>query len=82
MNKKVLIISGVGLAVGFIEAVVYYNIGKNKGQKEFSVQFPRGKELYMTLGTIAITAVITAAISEGLEKVLASGSSSKLAIAG
>ena len=42
MNKKVLIITGAGLAIGFAEALIYYNLGKNDPTKEFKLQIPKG----------------------------------------
>ena len=45
MNKKVLIITGAGLAIGFAEALIYYNLGKNDPTKEFKLQIPKGAEL-------------------------------------
>lgn len=70
MNKKLLIITGAGLAIGFAEALLYYNLGKNEAQKTFRFQFPKGKELLKTTGLIIVTSLATAALSNGIEKAL------------
>jgi len=70
MNKRTLIITGVGLAIGFAEALIYYNIGKKKKQGETLVQLPKGKELAQTLSAVLITAVLTGILSNQIEKML------------
>ncbi|WP_339625438.1 hypothetical protein [uncultured Winogradskyella sp.] len=71
MNKKVLIITGAGLAIGFAEALIYYNLGKNDPAKEFKLQIPRGAELLKTTGIIIVTSLATAALSNVLENAIA-----------
>lgn len=70
MNKKALIITGVGLAVGVAEALIYYNLGKNSKDEKFKFQVPKGKELIKTTGIILLTSVITAGISNAIENSL------------
>ncbi len=71
MNKKVLIITGAGLAIGFVEALIYYNLGKNDPAKDFKFQIPRGAELLKTTGIIIATSLATAALSNVLESAIA-----------
>ncbi|MBQ21698.1 MAG: hypothetical protein CMD31_13165 [Flavobacteriales bacterium] len=70
MNKRVIIITGAGLVIGFAEALIYYNMGKQQKGKAFSYAIPSGKELGQTLAAVAITSILTAALSNGLEKLL------------
>lgn len=70
MNKKVLIITGAGLAIGFAEALIYYNLGKNDPDKDFKFQIPRGVELLKTTGIIIVTSLATAALSNVLENAI------------
>ncbi|MFL0147993.1 MULTISPECIES: hypothetical protein [Flavobacteriaceae] len=70
MNKKVLIITGAGLAIGFAEALIYYNLGKNENQKKFKLQIPKGAELLKTTGIIIATSLATAALSNIIENAL------------
>ncbi|WP_430409225.1 hypothetical protein [Kordia sp.] len=67
MNKKVLIITGAGLLIGFAEAIIYYNLGKNENKEEFKIQFPQGIELLKTSGIIIATSLATAALSNIIE---------------
>lgn len=67
MNKKVLIITGAGLLIGFAEAIIYYNLGKNDNEKEFKFYFPKGMELLKTSGIIIATSLATAALSNIIE---------------
>jgi hypothetical protein len=67
MNKKVLIITGAGLLIGFAEAIIYYNLGKNDNKEEFKFQFPKGIELLQTTGIIIATSLATAALSNIIE---------------
>ena len=71
MNKKVLIITGAGLAIGFAEALIYYNLGKNDPSEEFKLQIPKGSELLKTTGIIIVTSLATAALSNVLENAIA-----------
>lgn len=67
MNKKVLIITGAGLAIGFAEALIYYNLGKNSENEKFKLQVPKGAELLKTTGIIIATSLATAALSNIIE---------------
>lgn len=71
MNKKVLIITGAGLAIGVAEALIYYNLGKNANKEKFAFQIPRGAELLKTTGIIIATSLATAALSNIIENSLA-----------
>ena len=71
MNKKVLIITGAGLAIGFAEALIYYNLGKNSENEKFKLQVPKGAELLKTTGIIIATSLATAALSNIIEGALA-----------
>ena len=71
MNKKVLIITGAGLAIGFAEALIYYNLGKNEKNEKFKFQMPEGVELLKTTGIIIATSLATAALSNILENAVA-----------
>jgi len=70
MNKKVLIITGAGLAIGIAEALIYYNLGKNEQQEKFRFQIPKGAELVKTTGIIIATSLATAALSNIIESAL------------
>ena len=70
MNKKVLIITGAGLAIGFAEALIYYNLGKNDPDKDFKLQIPKGVELLKTTGIIIVTSLATAALSNVIENAI------------
>ncbi|WP_046756622.1 hypothetical protein [Kordia jejudonensis] len=68
MDNTTLIITGAGLIVGFAEAMIYYNIGANKGKENFQIQTPKGTELLETVGIVIVTSLATAALSNMLEK--------------
>jgi hypothetical protein len=70
MNKKVLIITGAGLAIGFAEALIYYNLGKNEQKEQFKFQIPKGVELLKTTGIIIATSLATAALSNIIENAM------------
>lgn len=70
MDNTTLIITGAGLIVGFAEAMIYYNIGVNKGKEKFQIQTPKGTELLETVGIVIVTSLATAALSNMLEKTL------------
>jgi len=70
MNKRVVIITSAGLVIGFAEALIYYNMGKQRKGKEFNYEIPVGKELGKTLAAVAITSILTAALSSGIEKLM------------
>ncbi|TGV03594.1 hypothetical protein [Flavivirga rizhaonensis] len=71
MNKKVLIITSAGLIIGFAEAFLYYNLGKNDKNEKFKFQVPKGAELMKTMGIIIVTSLATAALSNIVENSLA-----------
>ncbi|HEY9084056.1 MAG TPA: hypothetical protein VIN73_12030 [Vicingaceae bacterium] len=71
IDKSVIIITGAGLVIGFAEALIYYNMGKQRKGKEFNYEIPSGKELGKTLAAVAITSILTATLSNGIEKMLA-----------
>ena len=71
MNKKVLIITGAGLAIGIAEALIYYNLGKNENKEKFAFQIPKGVELLKTTGIIIATSLATAALSNIIENAIA-----------
>nr|WP_299243809.1 hypothetical protein [uncultured Aquimarina sp.] len=68
MDKTVVIITGVGLAIGFAEALVYYNLGTNANKKEFKFGIPKGKELAKNMGVVLATSALTAILSYQIEK--------------
>ena len=65
-TQKTLLITGAGLVIGFAEALVYYNLGENKGKK-LTYKLPPGKELAKTVGLVLLTSLLTAGISQGIE---------------
>lgn len=70
-NKKMLIITGAGLAIGLAEALLYYNLGRNSDTKEgFKFGIPKGEELGKTLGIVLVTSLATALLSSGVENLL------------
>ena len=70
-NKKMLIITGAGLAIGLAEALLYYNLGRNADTKEgFHFGIPKGAELGKTLGIVLATSLATALLSSGVESLL------------
>jgi hypothetical protein len=70
IDKRVIIITGAGLVIGFAEALIYYNMGKQRKGKEFNYEIPSGKELGKTMVAVAVTSVLTAALSNGLERII------------
>jgi len=69
-QKKMLIITGAGLAIGLAEALIYYNLGRNASEEGFAFGIPKGRELTKTLGIVLFTSLATAALSNTLEKAL------------
>ncbi|WP_342667694.1 hypothetical protein [Aquimarina latercula] len=78
IDKTVVIITGVGLAIGFAEALVYYNLGTNANRKGFKFGVPKGKELAKNLGVVLATSALTALISYQIEKSIEAKSAGKL----
>ncbi|WP_025663312.1 hypothetical protein [Aquimarina megaterium] len=71
-DKTVMIVTGAGVAIGLAEALLYYNLGKNANSKSFKFGIPKGKELLQTLTVVAVTSVLTALISKGIENAVTS----------
>ncbi len=67
-KQKFWITTGAGLAIGMAEAMVFYNIGRNAKSDKFRVQVPKGAELLKTLGMVVLTSVLTAELSNQIEK--------------
>ncbi len=70
VDKTVIIITGVGLAIGLAEALVYYNLGTNANREKFKFGIPKGKELAKNMGVVLATSALTALISYQIEKSL------------
>ena len=70
MNKSTIIITTAGLTIGVLEALLYYNLGKNEKAEKFSFGVPKGKELAKTMGVVLVTSLLTAALTNGLEKLV------------
>ncbi|WP_281989740.1 hypothetical protein [Aquimarina aggregata] len=70
VDKTVVIITGVGLAIGFAEALVYYNLGTNANKEGFKFGIPKGKELAKNMAVVLTTSALTALISYQIEKSL------------
>lgn len=70
VDRTVAIITGVGLAIGFAEALVYYNLGTNANRDKFKFGVPRGKELAKNMAVVLATSALTALISHQIEKSL------------
>lgn len=69
-NKKMIIITTAGLAIGVAEALIYYNLGRNAKEEGFTFGIPKGEELGKTLGIVLATSLATALLSGGIEKLL------------
>lgn len=70
IDRTVAIITGVGLAIGFAEALVYYNLGVNANREKFKFGVPRGKELAKNMAVVLTTSALTALISHQIENSL------------
>lgn len=66
MNKNAIIVTTVGLIIGTAEALLYYNLGQNQGQK-FAYRIPPSGELVKTISLVLLTSVLTAGISGFIE---------------
>lgn len=66
MKKEVIIITVAGFAIGLAEALIYYNMGENKGKK-WSYKIPPAPELAKTAGIVLLTAVLTAGLTKAIE---------------
>ncbi|TSE03691.1 hypothetical protein [Aquimarina algiphila] len=78
MKKDTLIITGAGLVIGTLEALIYYNMGKKDENGKFSYSLPPTKEFLQTVGLVFITSIATAYLTKGLEKVILTKSKPKL----
>lgn len=67
-DRTVMIVTAAGVAIGLGEALLYYNLGKNANSKSFRFGIPKGKELLQTLAVVAVTSVLTAFLTKGIEK--------------
>ena len=71
-KQKFLIITSAGLAIGIAEALIFYNLGRNANTEEgFKFELPQGKELARTLGMVILTSLLTAQVSNSIEKIVA-----------
>ncbi len=70
IDKTVAIVTGVGLGIGFLEALIYYNLGTNANKKGFKFGVPKGKELAKNMAVVLATSTMTAIISYQIEKAL------------
>lgn len=71
MDKKALLLTGVGFIVGVGEALIYYNMGQSTGQG-FQYKIPPTKEFLKTAGVVLVTSFITAGIFAGLDSFMES----------
>jgi len=71
-TRNMLIITGAGFIIGTAEALIYYNLGesKTKKNKKFTYKIPPAKELITTSAIVMVTSVLTAGITNGIEKLL------------
>lgn len=70
VDKTIVIITGVGLAIGFAEALIYYNLGTNADREKFKFGVPKGKELAKNMTIVLATSVLTAVLTNRIEKSL------------
>lgn len=70
VDKTIVIITGVGLAIGFAEALIYYNLGTNANREKFKFGVPKGKELAKNMTIVLATSVLTAVLTNRIEKSL------------
>lgn len=70
MNKQFIIMTSVGLSIGVLEALIYYNMGKSKEEGKFKYSIPPGPEFLKTVGVVLAMSLLTAAVSTGIEKAM------------
>ena len=70
MNKKALIITSAGLIIGVAEALLFYNLGKQKKGQPLTYSLPSGKEFGKIVVFAFGTAILTTALSYGLEQLV------------
>jgi len=68
MNKRTIIITSAGLVIGLGEALIYYNQAKNEDNRKTKIYFPKGVEFGKMVGLVLFTAVLTAGLSNLIEK--------------
>ncbi len=78
IDKTFMIITGVGLAIGFTEALIYYNLGTNAHKEKFKFGIPKGKELAKNMTIVLATSVLTAVLTHVIEKSLEAKAASSL----
>ena len=66
MDKKAVVLTGVGFAVGVAEALIYYNMGQTAGN-QFQFRIPPAKEFMKTAGIVLLTSLVTTALFNGIE---------------
>ena len=81
VDKKVMIITGAGLIIGLGEALLYYNLGRNAKSEKFQFGVPKGKELTKTMGVVLVTSILTAILSNQIEKVVEKSAVPNLSVA-
>jgi len=70
-NNQFIIVTSAGFVIGLAEALIYYNMGKKKeSDGKFKYTIPPGKELAITAGVVVLTALATAALTGGIEKLM------------
>lgn len=67
-----LIITTAGFFIGTAEALIYYNLGESRADKnkKFVYKIPPTKELLQTASIVMVTSILTAAFTRGVEKAL------------
>ncbi len=67
-----LIITAAGFVIGTAEALIYYNLGESKANKnkKFTYKIPPTKELLQTASIVMVTSILTAGLTNGVEKLL------------
>ena len=71
-ERNMLIITTAGFFIGTAEALIYYNLGESKANKnkKFVYKIPPTKELLQTATIVRFTSVLTATFTRGIEQAL------------
>lgn len=71
-NRNMLIITVAGFFIGTAEALIYYNLGESKAKKnkKFTYKIPPTKEFIQTASIVMVTSILTAGLTNGIEKLL------------
>ena len=71
-QRNMLIITTAGFFIGTAEALIYYNLGESRADKnkKFVYKIPPTKELLQTASIVMVTSILTAAFTRGVEKAL------------